>query len=276
MSLKKLLESYEGVDEAQVAQIEQIFEAAVDERAQVKLEQIEEGYKAQIEELREENAELAMQNESEQINKLAESLDTFLENAVAKWANDNSVALQESAIVDGAAKLLSSISESVASYNTPLPEGDSGTKLEESEAENALLRSQLNDTMAQLHESTKFINESKRKQIVESVIENTPEFSELSKARFTELCEGATFIDEEQFTTLAEGMKYVAMKKEGDKPEDDGKDEEDKKMDEGKHKMKEGATGDIEGSGSKQKPDGTLKEGHAPVFGGGVNMNLLL
>lgn len=269
MGLKQLLESYEGVDEAQVAQIEQIFEAAVEERAQTKVSQIEESYQAQIEELREENAELSSLNINESASVMAENLDTFLENAIARWANENSVALQESAIVEGASKLLTSIAESVQAYNTPLPEGDTADKLEESEAQNLVLRSQLNDTMAQLHESTKIINESKRSQIIESVISKTPEFSELSKERFIELCEGATFIDETQFTNLAEGMKYVAMKKEGDKPDPD------EKLDEGKGKMKEGATGDIEGSGSKQKPDGTLKESHNP-FGSGVKMDLLL
>lgn len=270
--LQSLFEGVEGVDQTIIEHLTPIFEARVDERVKEVLEAqkytvydkeakkiikpnltrnaakkladekgldfgssefvhdlVNEQFETQLANLQESLDEAVSFNITESNKQFAKKLDTFLEQAVVTWANENSVPIQENAVVAAAGNFFSHLSEAAMTYNSILPEKDTDEEIEVLKQKNESYKARLNDSIARVSELNESLVQVKRDQIVESV---SVGMSSFGKQTLAEKCSDADFINESQFTRLANGYKFIIEK---DDEDDDGQIEIDEKA-----KLKEG------------------------------------
>lgn len=251
-TLQALFEGVEGVSESLLDQLTPLFEAKVHDGVQEQLGQINEQHQAEIAQLQESHQEKVDElqtqldeavafNINESNAQIAQKLDTFLEGVVVEWANENSVALQEGAIVDSAATFFASIQEAATSMNVQLPEQDMQDELGTLQAKNENYRDRLNDALQKVSNLSESVVQLQRDNIVTQIGEG---MTLVGRERLAEKCQTLTFENEDNFKSLVEAQKFIIEKEKEDKdPEQDDKGDESKgksdKKDEGKKPMNE-------------------------------------
>lgn len=229
--LKKLFEGVDGVSADLVEKLEPMFEAAVETKVQKKLAEQDEKHQEEISELREQLAESAASNHTENMTKLAEGLDNFLEMAVSEWANQNSEKLQNVALNESASVFLSTIAQTASQFNTVIPESDKDIvedlrlKLEEAEA-------RADDALTEAAKSRSDLVAIKKRQIVEAA---TVGMTDLGAERLRNISESVMFSNEKIFKQLIESHKLIIEKcVDEDDAFDDGKVKKSKQGKDGK------------------------------------------
>jgi hypothetical protein len=232
---EKIFEGVDGLNESLIAKMKPIFEAAVEEKVQSRIDEATSGLNEEIGDLREQLAEAAAYNSEAAAKVIAEKFDQFLSMTVIDWANKNSIGIQNEAINQLSQVFMASIVESAKKFNVTIPEGEE-SKLDLLESQLATTRSRLNDALSHSVSITEELTKMKKKAIVESVSKG---MTAVSAGRLMERCMKAAFEDETSFKELCEGYRVIVEK---------SKVEEDDLFDDGKPRK------------SKQNPDGTMGE----------------
>lgn len=169
-----------------------IIATAIDEaRAELESSLQEEADKK----LQEKIAELDAQVETYIAEEILPNVDKYLTAAVNEWADDNKLALEESAKVELAESFLTGLVGLAESHNLSIPQSefDKVAKLEEKLAEMKEQVTTLIDRNIELQESNKsFVRNS----IIDSV---TAELSESQKEKIVTVSDKVEFISESQF-----------------------------------------------------------------------------
>lgn len=145
--------------------------------------------------LQEKIAELDAQVETYIAEEILPNVDKYLTAAVNEWADDNKIALEESAKVELAESFLTGLVGLAESHNLNIPQSefDKVAKLEEKLAEMKEQVTTLIDRNIELQESNKsFVRNS----IIDSV---TAELSESQKEKIVTVSDKVEFISESQF-----------------------------------------------------------------------------
>lgn len=195
---------------------------------------INEQFETQLANLQESLDEVTSYNINEANAQFAKKLDVFLETVTVDWANRNSVALQESALVDAAGNFFTHMNEAAVAMNATLPEKDFEEEKQKLIQQNESYRARLNDTLQQVSTLSESVVQMQREQIIESVSVGMSSFGKQSLA---EKCSTVNFTNPEEFKNLVEGYKIIIEKDDGE-----SEDEDDIVVKEGKYKgkMKEG------------------------------------
>lgn len=234
-------------------------------------ETLKESFEEEIATLRESLDEVTSYNINEANAQFAKKLDVFLETVTVNWANKNSVALQESALVDAAGNFFTHINEAAVAMNATLPEKDVEEEKQKLIQQNESYRARLNDTLQQVSTLSESVVQMQRDQIVESV---SVGMSSFGKQSLIEKCSNVGFTNPEEFKNLVEGYKVIIEKDDDeDEPEDD-----DTIVKEGKYKgkMKEGEKlpQNPAALDKKAKKDGVPM--NESFIGRGIDMSLFL
>lgn len=212
-TLKQLFEGVEGMDESLLGKLTPIFEAKVSDRVEERTAQLNEAHEAEKLELQTQLDEALAYNINEANADMAKKLDTFLENVVVQWANENSVPLQEGAVVDAASNFFESLNEAASNMNIKLPEKDEMLELESLKMKTESYRDRLNDTLGKVAELSESLEGFQRDKIVSEVGEG---MSMVGKQRLAEKCQALNFQDDGNFKSLVEAQKFIIEKEHED------------------------------------------------------------
>lgn len=175
-----LLEA-EGLSEEFKVQAVTIFEAAVTDRVLQIEENMKQEFEAQL-------AEAKLEIESD--------IDGFLSEVVAKWQQENEVAIKQNFKTQLAEQFIDGLTALIAEHNIELPEGKEDA-LETALNEVSALKESVGAKVSEIDTLQEQIKELQGKQILESFRQK---MTQTEFDRFVQLTESIEFADESQYT----------------------------------------------------------------------------
>lgn len=208
------------LNESDVAELEGLFDAAVADVAAKRVDEACAAKDGELEDMREQLAESASFNAEAVAMAQAKGMDQFLDMVVESWAEKNSEALAGQAINESAQLFLMKLSEAASQFNTVIPTSDV-EPLHEAENEIASLKERLNHALTVAADARTEVIALRKEGIITSLCEGMD--SEMSAETLRERLGNVDFINEEQFTKTAKGMKLI-VEAEAAGDDDDDKD----------------------------------------------------
>ena len=181
----------EELSEEFKSKAETIFESAVNVLVEQRVAELEEEFQAKIDELSEEVSEQVEEAVSSVQNELIENIDGFLDSVVKQWISDNSVALESGIKVEMVTNFIDGLKTLFTENYIEVPED----KLDVVE-EQARQIAELEDALIVINNDNEQLTEG---------------FSELKKSTLIEsAAKGLTIKQKEKFASLCEGLEYTS------------------------------------------------------------------
>jgi hypothetical protein len=169
-----------------------IFEAAVKAKMQSEIARLEEAYAATIEE------EVATIKE-----ELSSSVDDYLNYVVEQWVSDNEVAIEAGLRTELTEEFISGLRQLFAENYIDIPE-DKVSVIEELGSRVEELESKLNEEIERSVELTKILSESKKSEIMHSMVEG---LTATQAEKLKTLAENVDFVDTDSYTTKIQTLR---------------------------------------------------------------------
>jgi hypothetical protein len=169
-----------------------IFEAAVKAKMQSEIARLEEAYAATIEE------EVATIKE-----ELSSSVDDYLNYVVEQWVSDNEVAIEAGLRTELTEEFISGLRQLFAENYIDIPE-DKVSVIEELGSRVEELESKLNEEIERSVELTKILSESKKSEIMHSMVEG---LTATQAEKLKTLAENVDFVDADSYTTKIQTLR---------------------------------------------------------------------
>lgn len=169
-----------------------IFEAAVKAKMQSEIARLEEAYAATLEE------EVASIQE-----ELSNNVDDYLNYVVEQWVSDNEVAIEAGLRSELTEEFISGLRQLFAEHYIDIPEEkvsvieELGTKVEE-------LETKLNEEIERNVELTKVLSESKKTEIMHSMVEG---LTATQAEKLKSLAENVDFVDADSYATKIQTLR---------------------------------------------------------------------
>ena len=178
-----------------------LFEAAVSTRVDIETARIEESFEEKLEESYEEIKTQMMEN-----------IDTYLNYAVAEWASDNKLALENNIRTQMAESFLSGMKNLFEEHYVEIPD-DKVDVVESMSSRIDELEKLVNETTADNIALSKIVNEKEVKEISDTLAEG---LTTTQKDKFEKLIEAVDYSDASEFRKKANIIKetYFAHKNE--------------------------------------------------------------
>lgn len=202
--LTKLAEDAE-LPADQVVQLGALFEAAVIKHVQ----QLEENYEAAIDEANDAYQAYVAEEMDAQLKGLIESVDGYLGYVAEEWKQDNAVALVQGAKAQIAESLLGGLRTLFEEHNIDVPE-ESVDIVAQQEEKIAALNEMVEKLVNQNKQLVESIESANRDNIVQEAAEG---LTESQKEKFVELVEALEFKDSETFGKKVRALKESAFVK---------------------------------------------------------------
>lgn len=182
----------EDLSEEFMEKAKTIFEAAVKAKMQSEIARLEEAYAATLEE------------EVETIKEeLSNNVDDYLNYVVEQWVSDNEVAIEAGLRSELTEDFISGLRQLFAEHYIDIPEDkisvveELGSKVEE-------LESKLNEEIERNVELTKVLSESKKTEIMHSMVEG---LTATQAEKLKSLAENVDFVDSESYSTKIQTLR---------------------------------------------------------------------
>ncbi|AXC34516.1 prohead core scaffold [Vibrio phage YC] len=256
MNIKALFEGVSGLSEEFTqrveAQLTEAAEAKAEEIVAGKLQEAENAHAKEIVQLKESHAAELQEAEEAKEAAIAEStaqvvqtLDGFLDSVVVEWAQENAVAIDSNIKAQLGEQVLHGILNVVKENNLTVPE-NSDNLVESLESELEGMRAKCERLTTENQEFRNRDVETIRESVLESVTAGLAD-TQIDEVR--SLCEGVTFLNEEQYKRKVTSFRNVVEEKDKTYEGDKGEGEDGDEGEDGKKKPV--------AEGQKQKPTGT-------------------
>ena len=169
-----------------------IFEAAVKVKMQSEIARLEEAYAATLEE------EVATIKE-----ELSNNVDDYLNYVVEQWVSDNEVAIEAGLRTELTEEFISGLRQLFAENYIDIPE-DKVSVIEELGSKVEELESKLNEEIERNVELTKVLSESKKSEIMHSMVEG---LTTTQAEKLKTLAENVDFVDADSYTTKIQTLR---------------------------------------------------------------------
>ena len=169
-----------------------IFEAAVKAKMQSEIARLEEAYAATLEE------EVATIKE-----ELSNNVDDYLNYVVEQWVSDNEVAIEAGLRTELTEEFISGLRQLFAENYIDIPE-DKVSVIEELGSRVEELESKLNEEIERSVELTKILSESKKSEIMHSMVEG---LTATQAEKLKTLAENVDFVDADSYTTKIQTLR---------------------------------------------------------------------
>jgi AcrR family transcriptional regulator len=180
---------------------EALFEAAVTTRVELERAKLEEAYEAQLEE------EVTAVAEG-----MVESIDSYLNVAVAEWMNENKLALESGIRNELAESFLNGLHDLYTSHNVNINE-ENADIVESLAARVEELEAALSESVEVIESLAVEVNANEIAEVVDSMTES---LSDVQKEKFVKLTEAIDFSDVEEFTKKAAIIKETYFNGKGE------------------------------------------------------------
>lgn len=228
--MKTLFEGVDGLSPEFMDKAKNLVEAQAKVQAAQAITEAEnvlrEAHEKEMSQLREAHEQELANVESNLMENFAPVLNTFLENAVMKWAEDNAVAIDSKLKVECATQFLTGLGGLFTEANVEVPEATS--IVEGLEAQVEQLTEELNKKTEALLESENKHKLDERNKLVENAVKD---MTDTQADRVRSLTEGDDYSNLEAFGARVSAYCQLveAQDKDGDddtdgEPEDDNKD----------------------------------------------------
>jgi hypothetical protein len=202
--LTKLAEQAE-LPADQVTQLGALFEAAVIKH----VKQLEENYEAAIDEASDAYQAYVAEEMEAQLQGLIESVDGYLGYVAEEWKQDNAVALVQGAKAQLAESLMGGLRTLFVEHNIDVPD-ESLDIVAEQEEKISSLNEMVEKLVNQNKQLVESIESSNREKIIQ---EAATGLTESQKEKFVELVEALEFKDSESFGKKVQALKESAFVK---------------------------------------------------------------
>jgi hypothetical protein len=169
-----------------------IFEAAVKVKMQSEIARLEEAYAATLEE------EVATIKE-----ELSNNVDDYLNYVVEQWVSDNEVAIEAGLRTELTEEFISGLRQLFAENYIDIPE-DKVSVIEELGSKVEELESKLNEEIERNVELTKVLSESKKSEIMHSMVEG---LTATQAEKLKTLAENVDFVDADSYATKIQTLR---------------------------------------------------------------------
>lgn len=169
-----------------------IFEAAVKSKMQSEIARLEEAYAATLEE------EVATIKE-----ELSNNVDDYLNYVVEQWVSDNEVAIEAGLRTELTEEFISGLRQLFAENYIDIPE-DKVSVIEELGSRVEELESKLNEEIERSVELTKILSESKKSEIMHSMVEG---LTATQAEKLKTLAENVDFVDDASYATKIQTLR---------------------------------------------------------------------
>lgn len=169
-----------------------IFEAAVKSKMQSEIARLEEAYAATLEE------EVATIKE-----ELSNNVDDYLNYVVEQWVSDNEVAIEAGLRTELTEEFISGLRQLFAENYIDIPE-DKVSVIEELGSRVEELESKLNEEIERSVELTKILSESKKSEIMHSMVEG---LTATQAEKLKTLAENVDFVDDKSYATKIQTLR---------------------------------------------------------------------
>jgi hypothetical protein len=169
-----------------------IFEAAVKVKMQSEIARLEEAYAATLEE------EVATIKE-----ELSNNVDDYLNYVVEQWVSDNEVAIEAGLRTELTEEFISGLRQLFAENYIDIPE-DKVSVIEELGSKVEELESKLNEEIERNVELTKVLSESKKSEIMHSMVEG---LTTTQAEKLKTLAENVDFVDADSYATKIQTLR---------------------------------------------------------------------
>lgn len=169
-----------------------IFEAAVKAKMQSEIARLEEAYAATLEE------EVATIKE-----ELSNNVDDYLNYVVEQWVSDNEVAIEAGLRTELTEEFISGLRQLFAENYIDIPE-DKVSVIEELGSRVEELESKLNEEIERSVELTKILSESKKSEIMHSMVEG---LTATQAEKLKTLAENVDFVDSDSYATKIQTLR---------------------------------------------------------------------
>jgi hypothetical protein len=169
-----------------------IFEAAVKHKLEEELAVLEEAFAATLEEQVQEIQE-----------SLTENVDDYLNYVVEQWVSDNEVAIEAGLRTELTEEFISGLRQLFAENYIDIPE-DKVSVIEELGSRVEELESKLNEEIERSVELTKILSESKKSEIMHSMVEG---LTATQAEKLKTLAENVDFVDADSYTTKIQTLR---------------------------------------------------------------------
>lgn len=227
VELKTLFEGVDGINEEFVNKMQPMFEAAVEQGIQTRLDEATSTLNEQIQVLEQQLVESAATNNVERARLVAEGMDNFLNRVVTQWANDNSTSIQNQSLAEAAQNFLARIVEGAAEMGAIIPDSKRDI-LAETEARLLKMESKANDLLKENSNLQSKLIQNEKRRIVERASKG---MNVVNRDRLRESAMRAPFQGSDQFKSLVEAQRVLIESKKTvteDDLFDDGKEKKSK------------------------------------------------
>lgn len=227
VELKTLFEGVDGINEEFVNKMQPMFEAAVEQGIQTRLDEATSTLNEQIQVLEQQLVESAATNNVERARLVAEGMDNFLNRVVTQWANDNSASIQNQSLAEAAQNFLARIVEGAAEMGAIIPDSKRDI-LAETEARLLKMESKANDLLKENSNLQSKLIQNEKRRIVERASKG---MNVVNRDRLRESAMRAPFQGSDQFKSLVEAQRVLIESKKTvteDDLFDDGKEKKSK------------------------------------------------
>ena len=169
-----------------------IFEAAVKSKMQSEIARLEEAYADTLEE------EVATIKE-----ELSNNVDDYLNYVVEQWVSDNEVAIEAGLRTELTEEFISGLRQLFAENYIDIPE-DKVSVIEELGSRVEELESKLNEEIERSVELTKILSESKKSEIMHSMVEG---LTATQAEKLKTLAENVDFVDDANYATKIQTLR---------------------------------------------------------------------
>lgn len=182
----------EELSEEFMSKAKTIFEAAVKAKMQSEIARLEEAYAATLEE------EVATIKE-----ELSSNVDDYLNYVVEQWVSDNEVAIEAGLRTELTEEFISGLRQLFAENYIDIPE-DKVSVIEELGSRVESLESKLNEEIERNVELTKVLSESKKNEIMHSMVEG---LTATQAEKLKTLAENVDFVDADSYATKIQTLR---------------------------------------------------------------------
>lgn len=182
----------EELSEEFMSKAKTIFEAAVKAKMQSEIARLEEAYAETLEE------EVATIKE-----ELSSNVDDYLNYVVEQWVSDNEVAIEAGLRTELTEEFISGLRQLFAENYIDIPE-DKVSVIEELGSRVESLESKLNEEIERNVELTKVLSESKKNEIMHSMVEG---LTATQAEKLKTLAENVDFVDADSYATKIQTLR---------------------------------------------------------------------
>jgi hypothetical protein len=166
----------------------------------------------------------------DKVEKIEETLNTYLGDLYKEWKTDNAVALQNEEIIESAKNVLSKLTEALIDNNIDLPESK-GNMYDQVKEENIQLKEEMSSLLEEKHKALKETEQVKCSAII---ADHSADLTYSDELKFVELCAEISeysdlddfenkveLIKNQYFSELEEPVEYTRPNKSSSKISDD-------------------------------------------------------